>query len=390
MKRVLFALFPLILYLGGCGFTEPMAKDIQEKSSQAEISVVSEKDIGRMLMIGFFGTSAKRDSDICKTIRRYDLGGVILFDKDPTDAKRAKNIRTPQQLATLVRELQACSERGDLLIAVDQEGGLVQRLKAEYGFYGNFPKASEVAKRGEAYAEKIYAAMAGELSVAGIDINLAPVVDLAINPKNRVIYALGRSYGKDPRVVARYASIFIRKMHEKGVLTSLKHFPGHGSSLGDTHKGFVDVSRQWREEELSVYRILFAQSSVDSVMVAHIFNKKLDEKYPASLSYKIVTGLLRERMGYDGVVISDDLQMNAIRRHYSLKDTLRLAINAGDDILLFANQLPRKDMLTAGRIVGEIEELVREGKIDAKKIAQANARVMRLKRRVEKLYTHGR
>ena len=125
-------------------------------------------------------------------------------------------------------------------------------------------------------------------------------------------------------------------------------------------------------------------------MVAHIFNKKLDEKYPASLSYKIVTGLLRERMGYDGVVISDDLQMNAIRRHYSLKDTLRLAINAGDDILLFANQLPRKDMLTAGRIVGEIEELVREGKIDAKKIAQANARVMRLKRRVEKLYTHGR
>jgi beta-N-acetylhexosaminidase len=180
-------------------------------------------------------------------------------------------------------------------------------------------------------------------------------------------------------VVSRYAAIFIEQMHKEGVLTSLKHFPGHGSSVGDTHKGFVDVTHDWQEKELEPYKLLMGMNMVDTVMVAHVFNANLDEKYPASLSYKTVSGLLRNEMGYGGVVITDDLQMNAIDTKYGLKETLRLAINAGDDILLFGNQLNRHQVISAKKLIEIVKQLISAGKIDQKKIDQANERIERLK-----------
>ena len=340
---------------------------------QAEVPL--EQKIGQMLMVGFHGTSVKPDSRICKDIRRYNLGAVILFDYNPVDKSKSKNIASKAQVAKLTKELQACSRDGKLLIAVDQEGGKVQRLKSKYGFYGNYPKAADAVKLGN--MKQNYERMAQELRSVGINYDLAPVVDLDINPKNYVIHALGRSFAKEPETVRKCASIFIDAMHRYGVLTSLKHFPGHGSSVGDTHKGFVDVTNLWKPVELEPYRLL--KDRADTVMVAHVFNRKLDPNYPATLSKKIVEGLLRKEIGFQGVVITDDLQMGAISKRYGLEDTLKLAINAGNDILLFGNQLAAQRYPANGDIVATIKHLVQAGEIKKERIEASYRRVLKLK-----------
>ncbi len=338
-----------------------------------------EKVAGSMLMIGFHGTTAKPGSQICKDIGRYNLAGVILFDYNPVNKSEPKNIASKAQLANLTKELQDCSEDGKLLISVDQEGGRVQRLKSEYGFNGAFPKASEVSKMENDEVRATYQKMGKELHSVGITYDLAPVVDLAVNPKNKVIYGLGRSFGSDPKKVSEYASIFIDEMHKNRVVTSLKHFPGHGSSVGDTHKGFVDVTDVWESVELEPYKILLEKNKVDSIMVAHVFNKDIDEKYPATLSKATVTNLLRKDIGYQGVVITDDLQMGAIAHKYKLRDIIKLAINAGDDILLFGNQLDPKRVVATKKLVGIITSLIESGEITRDTIQNANDRVRILK-----------
>ena len=347
-------------------------------SLYAELSL--EKKIGQMLMIGFHGTTAMPNSQICKDIKKYNVGSVILFDYNPVDKSEPKNIENRNQLKNLTKQLQSCSSDGKLLIAVDQEGGRVQRLKSKYGFYGKFPKASDVAKMNSSQIKSTYEKMSKELKSVGINYDLAPVVDLDINMKNHVIHGLGRSFGKDPKVVAKYASTFIDAMHKYGVLTSLKHFPGHGSSVGDTHKGYVDVTKLWKDSELKPYEYL--KDKADTVMVAHVFNKEKDAKYPATLSYKTVHNLLRKKIGYKGVVITDDLQMGAITKKYSLKTTLQLAINAGDDILLFGNQLDPRKVVSTKKLVTTIVNLVTTGKVNMQSIENSYRRVTKLKKKL--------
>ncbi len=347
-------------------------------SLYAEVSL--EKKIGQMLMVGFHGVSVTKNSQICKDIKKYNLGAVILFDYNPVNKNKAKNISSRGQLKKLTTELQACSSDGKLLIAVDQEGGKVQRLKNKYGFNGKFPKASDVAKMDQKQIRSTYLKMAKELKSVGINYNLAPVVDLDINMKNHVIHGLGRSYGKDPKIVAKYAGTFMDAMNDYGVITSLKHFPGHGSSVGDTHKGYVDVTKLWKEVELEPYKYL--KDRADTIMVAHVFNKNIDSKYPATLSSKTINGLLRNSIGYKGVVITDDLQMGAISKKYSLKSTLQLAINAGNDILLFGNQLDPRKVVSSKKLVETISKLIKEKRVKVRSINNSYNRVQKLKRKL--------
>ncbi len=330
---------------------------------------VTDKEIANMFMLGFYGTSSNDStikSDICK-----GLGGVIVFQKSPINKSAVKNFNTASSLKALTTDLKSCATKP--LIAVDQEGGVVQRIK----FSQKYPKASSVAKMGTAKAKSIYSNMASELNSVGINLDLAPVADIALNPKNRVIVKWGRSYGKDPSTVIAYDRTFINAMHKFGVATSLKHFPGHGSSLGDTHKGFVDVTNLWQAKELEPYRAL--KNETDTIMVAHIFNKHLDANHPASLSYKVVTKLLRDKIGYHGVVITDDLQMGAIAKHYSLANAIALAINAGDDILLFANQVHPKRVIKIEKLISIVRSLLKNGKISETSIKNANTRINALK-----------
>jgi beta-N-acetylhexosaminidase len=342
-----------------------------------------EEKIGSMLMVGFMGTTAPADSQICRDIYKYNLGGVILFDANPINKKEPKNIYSKAQLAQLTQELQSCSRDGKLLIAVDQEGGRVQRLKRKYGFNGRFPKAKSIRGISDSRVAQIYEKMGEELSSVGVNYNLAPVVDLAINRQNRVIYKLGRSFGSNPKDVIKYSKIFINAMHQNGVLTSVKHFPGHGSSFGDTHKGFVDVTKLWNgKKELEPYRVLSRDGVLDTVMVAHVFNRRLDPKYPATLSKKTINGLLRKEIGFDGVVITDDLQMGAITHKYGLRKTLKLAINAGNDLLLFGNQLSVKSMVTTRKLVNTVKNLLKNGEVNISTIEKSNNRLERLKAKI--------
>ena len=331
---------------------------------------VSDKEIANMFMLGFYGTSTNDSAiktDVCK-----GLGGVIVFQKSPVNRGAVKNFSNASSLKALSSDLKSCGTKP--LIAVDQEGGVVQRIK----FARKYPKASSVSKMGTAKADKIYSSMAYELSSVGVNLDLAPVADIALNPNNKVIVKWGRSYGTTAKSVIAYDRAFINAMHKYGVATSLKHFPGHGSSLGDTHKGFVDVTNLWQAKELEPYRAL--KNETDTIMVAHIFNRKLDANYPASLSRKIVTGKLRGTIGYHGVVISDDLQMGAISKRYGLKQSIKLSINAGVDILLFANQVHPKRVIKLNRLISIVRSLLNSGAISEASIKAANTRINRLKR----------
>jgi beta-N-acetylhexosaminidase len=335
--------------------------------------------IARMIVIGFDQEVLDDKSTIVQQLQKYDLGGVILFDRFYQDRNRTKNIRSPKQLQALSEQLQHYAKK-PLLISLDQEGGRVARLKEAYGF-GLTPSASAIAKGSLEAAKRHYETLAHTLHVNGINTNFAPVVDLARNPKNKVIYGLERSYGKDPKRVVAYAGTFIDALANEQVISVLKHFPGHGSSLGDSHEGFVDVSETWDAIELEPYRILIEQGKADMIMSAHVYNSHLDSRYPATLSYAVNTKLLREKLGFKGVIISDDLQMKAISAHYSLKETVTLAINAGVDILLFGNQLGSQDL---EELIETIYRQVKAGQIPYSRIQDSNRRIeaLHVKRKI--------
>ena len=329
-----------------------------------------ERMIAKMVILGFNGETVSSNDEIYKNVKQ-GLGGVILFDKDPTDKNKRKNIRNKEQLKVLTSQLQSISKQ-KLLISVDQEGGIVQRLKSSDGFVDT-PKAIDVAKAGENFAKQTYRTLAKDLKESGINIDFAPVVDLAINKENKVIVTRGRSFGESSKEVIKYSSIFVDELKKQKVISVLKHFPGHGSSLADSHFGFVDISKTWSEKELEPYRHFINLAKVDMIMTAHVFNNKLDKDYPATLSYNINTNLLRYKLGFDGVLVSDDLQMYAISKHYSLKETLTLAINSGVNMLLFANQ--DAEPISLKEIVDTVYKQILSEQISLETIINANKKI---------------
>ncbi len=331
------------------------------------------KMIGRMLIVGFDTPTVNKNSQIVKDMQEYDLGGVILFDSFYKNPSKTKNISSPLQLKKLTSELKRFSPK-PLFISVDQEGGKVVRLKPEYGF-SRIPSAAAVSKMSYKKTVAIYEKQSQMLENMQINMNFAPVVDLAINPKNRVIVGLERSYGKDVRQVTEYAKVVIMQQNTHHIVSVLKHFPGHGSSLGDSHKGFVDVSETWSPDELLPYEALIEENMADVIMTAHVFNSHIDAKYPATLSYKFNTKLLREMMHFRGVIVSDDLEMGAISQHYTLKQRVTLAINAGVDMLLFGNQL---ENISTKAIVDAVFKGVKSGAIPLSRIKESNARIENL------------
>ncbi|MGE4462135.1 MAG: glycoside hydrolase family 3 N-terminal domain-containing protein [Arcobacter sp.] len=355
--------FLVLVFICCFGFNNLFAN---ESYSKEDI----EKMIAKMVILGFNGENISQKDEIYQNIK-VGLGGVILFDKDPNDKKKVKNVRNKEQLKILTSELQSISKQ-KLLIGIDQEGGIVQRLKSSDGFV-NTPKASEVALKGESFAKQTYKNLAIDLKESGINLDFAPVVDLAINKENKVIVTRGRSFGESSKEVIKYSSIFIDELKKEHIISVLKHFPGHGSSLGDSHLGFVDITNTWNQKELEPYKYLINNGKANMIMTAHVFNEKLDKEYPATLSYNINTNLLRYKLGFDGVLVSDDLQMYAISKHYDLKQTLTLAINSGVNMLLFANQLAKP--ITLKEIVDTVYTQILSEQISLETIITANKRI---------------
>ena len=353
-------------------------------SSQQQETASADMDlnimIGQMFMVGFRGLTVDKDHPIVRDIQQRHLGSVVLFDYDVPNGEFVRNIESPEQVKVLNEALQAAAQV-PLLIATDQEGGLVARLSERFGFPATL-SAQALGEIDDVQQTFDHARqMARTLKSVGINQNLAPVVDVNVNPESPAIGAYERSFSADPQKVIEQASAFIRAHHEENILTTLKHFPGHGSARDDSHRGFVDVTETWSPIELKPYAALIAEGLADAIMTAHIFNKKWDDTDPATLSTAVITDILRKELGYDGVVISDDLQMGAIREFYTFEAAIQKSLEAGVDILAIANNsVYEEDVMQRG--VAVVQGLVSTGAITRDRIERSYQRIQALKSRL--------
>lgn len=332
---------------------------------------------GQMVMVGFRGSSpdAAGVRAVREQIARGEIGGVTFL---------RINVDSLAAVSGINRSLIAARPWLPPFIALDQEGGQIERLTAAVGF-DEIPSARAVAAQTPDRARAIYAGLAGDLARLGFNVNLGPVVDLDINPDNPIIARYERAYGTDPVQVTALASAFVEAHRGAGMATALKHFPGHGSSAADTHEGFVDVTGMWQPVELEPYRDMIDADLADMVMVAHLYNADVQgndaQQLPSSLSRTWIEGVLRDELGFAGVAISDDLEMGAIRSRFDLHDTVVVAVEAGMDVLLFSNTAAYDRAL--GSEIHQI--LVDEGRANpefADRIAQSYGRILALKRKM--------
>jgi beta-N-acetylhexosaminidase len=349
-------------------FSFTLVKPLQAQKDSLDLM------IGQMILIGienFYNTDQR--NQLIKAVGYGQVGGIILYEKDlmPIDTRR--------ELGNMIWTLQ---EKSDipLFISIDEEGGLVNRLKPKYGFPATV-SAQTLGKWNHRDSTLKYAGqIALNLHKLGINLNYAPVLDVNVNSNNPVIGKLGRSFSSDWKNVAQQAGWFIEAHDQYRIGTVLKHFPGHGSSDRDTHLGVADVSESWQIAELFPYQQLIDSGLVKGVMTAHIVNRSLDpEKRPATLSPWVIDQMLRNILKYDGVVFSDDMHMGAIRDEYGFKEATINAINAGVDVLLYSNNIGKSEHSSAAGIHQIIKNAVLDGDISVRRIEQSYLRIMRLK-----------
>jgi len=335
--------------------------------------------IGQMLIVGFQGTEISENSPIVKELKDVNIGGIILFDYDVPSGTPLRNIINPEQVKQLVIDLQKYATT-PLLIAVDAEGDYVNRLKVKYGF-AEIPSAQEMGTGTTENTKQVAINLTNQIVALGLNTNFAPVVDVNINPDNPVIGEIERSFSEDPEKVTQYALAFIEGAHQNNIITAIKHFPGHGSSQDDSHKGMADVTDTYQEEELIPYRELIKADKVDMVMTAHIMNRNIDPDYPATLSQFFIKDILRKDFGFEGVVVSDDMQMGAITEYFGFAESIILAINAGCDMLIISNNSSTYDETAPHQAQEIIFKAVKDGLINVEQIVEASNRITNLKKK---------
>lgn len=377
-----FYLAGLLVYLTTFFYFDPISTALLTKSPTLR------DKIGQMLIIGFHGKTLTSNSAIAHAIDQGHIGGVILFDYNVQSQTFDNNISSPAQVRRLNLQLQQRNTNAyklhhrsylPLIISVDYEGGQVNRLAPQYGF-PSIPSPASVGKNTLAAASTIASIMATNLETAGFTLDFSPLLDIAVNEKNPIIAKLQRSYSAFPSQIMPYAQIYSNAFSAHGIQCAYKHFPGHGSSLGDSHLGFADITNTWTNDELMPYMQVLAQPEhCQVIMVGHLVNRQLDATgLPASLSYAMINGVLRHDLHFNGVVVTDDMQMKAITEHYGLEKALTLSINAGVDLLIFGNQLVDKQQ-DPEQLIDIIEHQVATGQIPKSRINEAYNRIQRLK-----------
>ena len=333
-----------------------------------KVSDEIDRAIGRMLMVGVRGAhpgdpELEADLNAC---RDAGVGGVILFDRDVATGG-PRNIVSPDQLRVLTAHIRACLG-DDVIIGVDQEGGRVARLRPEHGFPETLTAAQYASLRAILRATAA-TDLAQAVADAGVTLNLAPCVDVAIDADSEIIAGLERSFSCEPDEVCACASEIIEAHRRVGVRTCIKHFPGHGSATGDTHLGLVDITETFDEgAELEPYRRLLAALPVRrpwGVMTGHLIHMEIGGELPASMSRLWTTGVLREKLGWDGVVVTDSIDMDAIRERWSPDEAAVLAVNAGADIVLDAFNAPKQRPTCPAQSMRDgLERALSEGRIE--------------------------
>jgi beta-N-acetylhexosaminidase len=322
------------------------------------------RQIGRLLIAGFGGYQVP--VELASLAREFSLGGVILF---------ARNVAEPEQVAELCYESARLVPDLPLWVSVDQEGGRVARLKAPFT---EWPPMATLGRSGDVrLAERFARALAAELKATGITLDYAPVLDVLTNPKNPVIG--DRALADKAEEVGRLGAAIIGTMQGEGVAACGKHFPGHGDTSVDSHLELPLLEHppdRFRGVEFVPFRAAI-QADVATIMTAHVFAPALDEQRPATLSKRVVTGMLRKELGFQGVILSDDLEMKAIANTYAVPEAAVMAIDAGCDGVLICSA----DHDTQARTLETLIKAVETGRLSYSRVEDALKRQQRAKER---------
>ena len=325
------------------------------------------RHVGQLAIVGFDGHDLPQD--VRSLAREFDLGGVILF---------ARNVDAPEQVADLSRQAQALATETPLWVSVDQEGGRVARLKRPFT---EWPPMITLGRAGSAESDRLATrfarALAAELHAVGISLDYTPVLDVLTNPTNPVIGDRALAGRADD--VARLGTVIIRTLQGEGIAACGKHFPGHGDTSTDSHHELPRLEHgpdRLDAVELVPFKAAIA-AGVASIMTAHILIPSLDEELPGTLSPAIVDGLLKKKLGYEGLVLSDDLEMKAISGRYGHSDATVRAIAAGCDAVLMCAPRPEEQMAALEAVIHAVEQ----GRIPLKRIEDALTRQRRAKER---------
>jgi beta-N-acetylhexosaminidase len=335
---------------------------------------------GQMVLTGFRGKRLADNPKLLSLLKNHWLGGVFFFERDNNGSTANGNIESFDQVKALTSEIYKNSPLVPF-IAIDAEGGAVNRLRPEYGFIESIPAAELGQKDDEKFTYRYTRQIAAQLKNLGINTNTAPNVDLSINPDNPALGKRGRCISNDAATVIRHSQIWVKAHHENGILCTLKHFPGHGSARDDSHHGIADVTDTWQESELLPYKSLISKGYNDLIMTAHIFHKQYDDRYPATLSKTFLTDILRNKLAFTGVIVSDDLDMKAISGNYIYDEVIEAGIHAGIDIFTHSNvdiwddDLPKKT-------ISVILKLIDEGRVTPQRLYESWQRIQTLKLRI--------
>ena len=334
--------------------------------------LATRRDIGQFLIGSMPGTTIP--VELRSLAKEFDLGGVILF---------SRNIEAPEQVAELAAESEALGRSSPAWVSVDQEGGRVARLKEPFTTWPPMATLGRAGRQAEALAERFAKALAQELLAVGITLDYAPVLDIHTNPRNPVIG--DRALAERAEDVAKLGRVIIRALQGAGLAACGKHFPGHGDTSTDSHHELPLVDHppdRLRAIEFEPFRAAIAEK-VAFIMTAHVLVPSLDESAPATLSQAVVQRLLREELGFEGVILSDDLEMKAVSARYAVPDAAVDAIRAGCDGLLICSG----DVDLQARALEALVRAVEEGTISTKRYDDA---FMRLKRAKERFLIHDR
>jgi beta-N-acetylhexosaminidase len=324
------------------------------------------RDIGQFLIGSMPGKTIP--AELRSLAREFDLGGVILFNR---------NIEAPEQVAELAAESEALGRSAPAWVSVDQEGGRVARLKEPFTKWPPMATLGRAGKDAEKLAERFASALARELLAVGITLDYAPVLDIHTNPKNPVIG--DRALAERAEDVAKLGRVIIRALQGAGLAACGKHFPGHGDTSTDSHFELPLVEHppdRLRAIEFEPFRAAIAEQ-VAFIMTAHVLVPSLDDQRPATLSAKVVQKILREELKYEGVILSDDLEMKALSGSYDVPEAAVDAIAAGCDAVLVCSG----DVELQARTVEALVRAVESGKISSLRYDDAFMRLKRVKQR---------
>ena len=332
---------------------------IDKKVDQIVASMSQTEKLGQMVMIGIQGT--KVDDDSLYMLNQYHMGGVILFDR---------NMESPEQVKQLTSDLQAQSnEKVPLFIGIDEEGGDVVRMAEKLT---PAPSQKEIGATGDIEQAKTWAIKtAKSLKDMGINVNFAPVADVGSNDK--------RSYSTDANTVIDFVRAATKGYQQENIIYSLKHFPGIGKGKVDSHidSSSIDVAKEvLMTEDILPFKTIIDESDPNDyfILVSHLKYLALDEEYPASLSSKIMTDLLRNKLGYKGIIITDDMEMGAVANHNDFRSIGVNAVKAGADIVLVCHEYEHQQEVYLGLL-----DAVNSGEISQERIDGSVKRIIKVK-----------